>query len=49
VVDALKRNTGIVQTAEANYAQEEIIRSLSRYGLLMVTYNLNRGQKAKDS
>ncbi|MBK6949546.1 MAG: TonB-dependent receptor [Haliscomenobacter sp.] len=49
VVDALKRNTGIVQTAEANYTQEEIIRSLSRYGLLMVTYNLNRGQKAKNS
>ncbi|MBL7817067.1 MAG: outer membrane beta-barrel protein [Saprospiraceae bacterium] len=41
VVDVLNRNTGINRTADANYVQEEIVRSLGRYGLLTFTYSLN--------
>lgn len=47
VVDVLNRNTGIYQTAEANFVQQEVTRSLGRYGLLMATYSLNRGTKNK--
>jgi hypothetical protein len=38
VVDALNRNTGINQWADANYIQEERIRSLGRYYMLSFTY-----------
>lgn len=41
VVDALNRNTGINRFADANYVQEERIRSLGRYALLTFTYSLN--------
>jgi Outer membrane protein beta-barrel family len=48
VVDILNRNTGIIRTAEANYLQEEVIRSLGRYGLLSLTYAIHkRPQKGK--
>lgn len=45
VVDVLNRNAGISQIAEANFVQQEITRSLGRYGLLMATYSFNRGTK----
>lgn len=39
VIDVLNRNTGINRSADANYIQEEIVRSLGRYALLSVTYS----------
>jgi hypothetical protein len=52
VVDILNRNTGINRTAEANYIQEEVVRSLGRYGLLTLTYSINkrrqRGEKRQE-
>jgi hypothetical protein len=44
VIDILNRNTGINRTAEANYIQEETIRSLGRYGLLSLTCSFNKGK-----
>ena len=49
VVDALNRNTGINRTADANYIQEEVVRSLGRYGLLTFTYSLNPKMKKGNS
>ena len=51
VVDLLNRNTGINRTADGNYIQEEVVRSLGRYGLLTFTYSLNakmKGGKGSD-
>jgi hypothetical protein len=52
VVDILNRNTGIFRTSDANYIQEELIPSLGRYGLLTVTYAINKrrqkGEKRQD-
>lgn len=45
VVDVLNRNTGINRTADGNYIQEEVVRSLGRYGLLTFTYALNAKMK----
>ena len=44
IIDALDRNTGINRTADANYIQEEIVRSLGRYALLTYTYSFNKGR-----
>ncbi len=45
VVDVLNRNTGINRTADGNYIQEEVVRSLGRYGLMTFTYALNAKMK----
>ena len=45
VVDVLNRNTGISRYADANYIQEERVRSLGRYVLLTFTYALNPKMK----
>jgi hypothetical protein len=45
VVDALNRNTGINRWADANYIQEERIRSLGRYGMLTFTWFFNDKSK----
>ncbi len=42
VVDILNRNTGIIRTAEANFIQEEVLRSLGRYALMSLTYSINK-------
>ncbi len=45
IIDALNRNSGINRTADANYVQQETVRSLGRYGLLTVIYSFNKGGK----
>lgn len=45
VVDVLNKNTGINRTADGNYIQEEVVRSLGRYGLMTFTYALNAKMK----
>jgi hypothetical protein len=45
VIDALNRNSGINRTADANYVQQETVRSLGRYGLLTGIYSFNKGGK----
>lgn len=45
VIDALNRNSGINRTADANYVQQETVRSLGRYGLLTAVYSFNKGGK----
>ncbi len=42
VNDLLNRNVGINRTADINYIQEEIIRSLGRYYMLSFTYSLQQ-------
>jgi hypothetical protein len=41
----LNRNSGINRTADANYVQQETVRSLGRYGLLTAVYSFNKGEK----
>jgi hypothetical protein len=41
VYDILNRNTGFNRTADANYIQDEIVRSLGRYAMLTFTYAIN--------
>ena len=45
IIDALNRNSGINRTADANYVQQETVRSLGRYGLLTAVYSFNKGGK----
>jgi hypothetical protein len=45
IIDALNRNSGINRTADANYVQQETVRSLGRYGLLTGIYSFNKGGK----
>ena len=45
VIDVLNRNSGINRTADANYVQQETVRSLARYGLLTGIYSFNKGGK----
>ncbi len=40
--DLLNRNVGINRTADINYIQEEVIRSLGRYYMLSFTYSLQQ-------
>jgi hypothetical protein len=47
VVDVLNRNTGINRWADANYIQEERIRSLGRYGILTFTWFFNDASTKK--
>ena len=48
VIDILNRNTGITRSADANFIQEETVRSLGRYALLTATYSFNRGKSKKE-
>ena len=41
VFDILNKNTGFSRTADANYIQDEITRSLGRYAMLSFTYAIN--------
>jgi Outer membrane protein beta-barrel family/Carboxypeptidase regulatory-like domain len=41
VFDILNRSTGFSRTADANYIQDEITRSLGRYVMLSFTYAIN--------
>jgi hypothetical protein len=45
IIDALNRNSGINRTADANYVQQETVRSLGRYSLLTGIYSFNKGGK----
>ena len=45
IIDALNRNSGINRTADANYVQQETVRSLGRYGLITGIYSFNKGGK----
>lgn len=49
IIDALNRNSGINRTADANYVQQETVRSLGRYGLLTAIYSFNKGGKKEKS
>ncbi|MCC6410370.1 MAG: TonB-dependent receptor [Saprospiraceae bacterium] len=42
VRDLLNRNVGIQRVTNLNYVEDQRVSSLGRYGLLKLTYNLNR-------
>lgn len=43
--DILNKNSGITRTADVNYVQEEVYRTLTRYVMLSVGYSLQGFQK----
>jgi hydrogenase maturation factor len=43
--DILNRNSGVNRTADVNYVQEEVFRTLTRYVMLSVGYSIQGFQK----